>query len=406
MATLILLESSDIAAGYLADAARSLGLSPLYLCDLSTYTGDPRARILQEPHIDTQTHGVDALVRLVAERCPGPVEGVVTLVDAKLCTAVSLAEALGVRGLDRTVARLKDKSHVAMLLEEFSPPTVDFARGQAPLDDIARLFDEGSKVIVKPTHGAGAAGVFVLHDRDELEGLEQRLASQRLPAHLDSGRHVAQRFVQGALMSAEGYVLDGEITLLGFTDRSKVGATESRASFPADARLSRGAAAMTTWALHELVRRSYFWNGYFHVEFIVDGDHAWVIDANVGRLGGGPIGDLLSLSYGVPPVDIYRHVLDVSLFHREPAAPYRGPRREASSILYGLASGGPVERVAVARPIRSRHTVMIDGGDVVSPMGSDDWSWVGILTGLADETLSDIDAISIHSNGQSHRPCY
>ena len=28
---------------------------------------------------------------------------------------------------------------------------------------------------------------------------------------------------------------------------------------------------------------------------------------------------------------------------------------------------------------------MVDGGDVVSPMGSDDWSWVGILTGQADE---------------------
>lgn len=407
---LVFLESSDIGATYCAAAARALGLAPLFLCDLAGYDGDPRARLAAEPHRQLDTSRLETVLAALRE-VPGMDRGaLLTLVDARLVVASDAARALRIAGLDPAVVALKSKTFVAALVPEASPTTIGLSRHAVPHEALRELLAETGAIIVKPDAGAGAAGVFTIRSKEELDAIDARLAQASAGAHVASAvsayELLAQAFVPGVLVSLEGFASSGEVRVLGITDRQKIGATECRASFPIDDTLSATLRRRMDDAVRALLSRAGFEDGYFHVEFIVDGERAWMIDANVGRLGGGPVGELLAFAFDVAPEDVYRHVLATSLGRSDGGDPYARPLRRAASVLYGLREGGALIGVDLPSPSGTRHTQILGTGARVTPMGTDDWSWVGILSGLPDDLARATASLRIRTEHGVEAPCF
>jgi hypothetical protein len=404
---LIFLETSDIGARYCADAACALGYVPLFLCRLATYDADPKRQLTALAHREVDTTRVSSVLEAVRGE-PGIGTGaLVTLVDSRLAIACEAARALGVRGLDGSVVALKSKAHVARLVPEASPHSVPFRRGGVPHRELEELMRETGRIIVKPDAGAGAAGIFVLDDPKQIATIDARVA--RAPAHASGAvDYLAQAFLPGALVSLEGFASSGVVHPIGFTDRRKIGATECRAAFPVDDALPARARADAVRTVEALVARSGFRSGYFHAEFLVEDDRASLIDANVGRIGGGPVAELLAFAYDVDPVDVYRHFLEVTLFPDAPATRLydSAGRRRAASVLYGLEHGGTLVDVELPERTGTRHTQLLGEGAHVTPMGTDDWSWIGILTGLEDDTRRARDALRIRTTRGTERPCF
>lgn len=397
-ARLVLLETSDLGAPYLADAARLMGLEPLFLCELDAYQADTRRALVAEPHVDTPTDDVAALVELVRARGE-PIYGVATLADHRLVTALELAEALSaggahegpgsgparasrgaVRGLDPAVRLLKDKAKVAALVPEHSPPSLSLHRDTVRAADLTPLFERTGSLVLKPARGAGGVGLCVVSPH-EVDRALRHVAEATLPRSFGDGEWLAQAALDGPVVSAEGYVAAGRLSVLGFSDRRRVGVTESGSRFPVDATLDPSQRAEARLALERLFARAGLERGWFHVELVLSQGRVWLIDANVGRIGGGPVGDLVSVAFELPPAVVYRHVLEVALTGAPTLDPFAGRApRPAFAAVYGMARGGRMGGVT-AGALSSHHVLLVDPGSTVPAMGADDRAWVGMLTG-------------------------
>lgn len=408
MRTLYLVETTDLGTRYCARAARSLGYEPVFLCDPNDYAGDVRGQLLEQRIRVVDTSSVQAIVELVAAESEPGEAAISSFVDARLEVACVAAQELGLPGLDPAVVELKSKARVAALLPEHGPRTVAFTAEQLPMRALEQLFEAHRRLVVKPSQGAGGAGVFFVDDRATLRRLGARLEALSLPMSMKRGEFIAQAFVEGEVYSLEGYALEGVFHPLGYTDRKKIGLTECGSQHPIDARVPPAADVAMRAGATALVERSGLRRGYLHVEFILGDAGPVLIDANAGRLGGGPIAELLAFAHGVEPEAIYRHAMEVALFGRESEHPYRPAheRVQASAVLYGLERGGRILAVDVPELREVRHTAVLGSGDQVAAMGSGDWAWIGIVTGQAQALARALAALRIHTTVGVEAPCY
>lgn len=401
---LVLLETSDLGAPYLAEATRRMGLEPLFLCELAAYQADTRRALEAAPHVDTPTDDVPLLAALLRARGEA-LYGVATLADHRLITAVELAQALGVRGLDPAVRALKDKTHVAALVPEHSPPSRAVHRDTAQAPELEALLGQAGALVLKPARGAGGVGLCLVRAGEVERGL-RHLREATLPASFGDGAWLAQAAIDGPVVSAEGYVLGGDVRVLGFTDRRKVGVTESGSRFPIDDSLDGALRGEVRLALERLFARAGLARGWFHVELVLSRGRAWLIDANVGRIGGGPIGDLVSVAFGLEPATVYRHVLEVGLTGEPTVDPFAGRRPSgAFAAVYGMARGGRMGGVRTG-PLASHHVLLVDPGCVVPAMGADDRAWVGMLTGRDGVVQREMEDLLIEGDQGPEAPAW
>jgi hypothetical protein len=407
---LIFIESSDIGVRYSGRAARALGFEPLFLCDLRHYQADPRAQLSEFEVIDCPTANVDHVGREL-DRI-GDIAAITSFADIRMRIATEVAARLGVTSLDPKVRELKDKSTVQRLVPEFSPATIDFTLDNIPLAEIKDLFRQAPSLIVKPVDSAGALGLMHLYSMDEIERLHEQPVLRELPRELISGRWIAQSFVTGDLISVEGFVSNSRARILGVSRRKKVGATESGSTFPADHTLNAVERERAINGVLTLIERSRFRRGYFHIEFIVNGRDCTMIDANIGRIGGGAVAEQIALAYGHDPAEIFKHVLLTSLFPErlnEGAPLFTRPLKELEetyAILYGLEKGGRLRQVRLPETMSTFHTQVLGSNALVSPMGRDDWSWIGIICGRTADSLRVAAEIEIITDEGSFRPYY
>jgi len=407
---LVFIESSDIGVKYSGHAARALGFEPLFICDLRCYQADLRAQLDEFEVIDSPTASTEQVGRHLESL--SNIAAITSFADIRLCVASEVAARLGVRGIDPTVRVLKDKSTVRHLVPEFSPTTIDLTLDNIPQAELKKLFDQTSSVIVKPVDSAGALGLMHLCSLHELENLREHSVLSDLPPELLNGRWIAQSFIRGDLISVEGFVSHGRVRILGTSRRKKVGTTESGSTFPADHTLSVTARERAIAGVITLIERSRFQRGYFHIEFIVRGRECTLIDANIGRIGGGAVAEQIALAYGHDPLDVFKHVLLTSLFPENPTegAPlYSRPLNELEetfAILYGLKKGGRLRQVRLPQIMPTFHTQVLGTGALVSPMGRDDWSWIGIICGRTADSLRVANEIEIVTDEGSFRPFY
>jgi hypothetical protein len=397
---IVFVESSCVGAGYLAAAALELGHSPLFLTSPSFSQGDTRACIARHRFIECETSDVEAMAAvLTREVDPREVELITSFSDTCLGVAAQLARRLSVRGLGEVVEQLKDKGRVYEWVPEYSPPSVVFSAQSIPEEAIRELVRAHGPVMVKGRRSSGGLGAFVLRDASEVGGLQRLIAASPIPGHLAPELWLAQAFVDGRLVSLEGYVSGGRPVFLGFSGRKKVGMSESIIMFPWDEELPRPAMAHAREAVTALVERSGFDNAYFHVEFMLTEDRAFIIDANMGRIGGGGLGQQLAIAYGITPEEVHRHALALELAGgRSLEGPYRGAPRATSSIMYGVPVQATVQEVTLPEPFEGFHTRILDYNQVVPPMGQDNYAWIGITSGVRGRIESETAKIQIQTD--------
>jgi hypothetical protein len=380
MKKLIIIETSDIGARYTADAAKRLGLDPVFLVNSNNYQGDTLSQLRATEHYEVDTTSVTAMAHFLMKQ-EWTVAAITTFLDSRLHLAIELSEMLQVRGLDTRFKAYKDKGAVYDLAPHLSPPSVCFHRAQFPSARIAELRAQFPRIIVKPRCTAGGIGARMFTANESLAALEEHVNTRSVPSHLQPEEWMVQAYVDGELVSVEGFVHEGETTLLGFTGRRKIGNTESWCGFPYERRLACAAADEARAKVLELLSLARIRFGFFHIELMISGGEAFIIDANMGRLGGGGIGEMFAVAFQAPPAEIFAEVLNLSLFPEAAVADlWRRAPRHAVSVAYGLPLESDLQEV---RPVPPSvfHTQILDRGAHVPAMGTDNWAWVGIVSG-------------------------
>lgn len=380
MKKLIIIETSDIGARYTAEAAQRLGLHPIFLVNSQNYQGDTLAQLRAFDHYEVDTTSVVAMAHFLMKQ-DWDIAAVTTFLDSRLHLAIELSEMLQVRGLDARLEPYKDKGAVYELAPHLSPPSVCFRREHFPSAEIDELRSRFPAVIVKPRCAAGGIGARFFSVHESIADIQEYVRVRSLPAHLQPEEWMVQAFVEGELVSVEGFVHNGETTLLGFTGRRKIGNTESWCGFPYEKRISRAAADEARAKVRELLSLARIRFGFFHIELMISGNQAFIIDANMGRMGGGGIGEIFAVAFQAPPAEIFAEVLNLSLFPEAPIADlWKEAPRAAVSVAYGLPIESDLQEI---RPVPPSvfHTQILDRGAHVPAMGTDNWAWVGIVSG-------------------------
>ena len=402
----VFVESSCVGAAHTAEAARGLGYEPFFLTDPGFSQGDTKAQLQRYSHRRCQTSSVPALVAAAQEI--GPTAALISFSDTCLMNASQAARALRVRGLDEAVERLKDKWEVYQLVPEHSPPTIAFTAPEVPVEALQEMIARHGRVMVKGRRNSGGQGSVVLAAPADVRGLAALLEKTPIPAHLGPDLFMAQAFIEGSLVSLEGYVSEGRAHFLGFSGRHKIGMSESRILFPWDDNVPPAARERAYQALHDVVARAGLQRGYFHVEFMISGERAYIIDANIGRVGGGGLGQQIALAHGVSPETVHAHALALALGDptTAPAAYRSGPQRKTISIMYGMPVEAEYLSVKLPPNVPGYHTIILDAPQRVPAMGTDNYAWIAIASGEDGPLQRWLDEIVITASEGTFSPVY
>jgi hypothetical protein len=407
MSTLLIIESACVGAAYTGEAARNLGYHPVFLTDPAATQGETREQVERYTSLRCDTSSVEAMVLAVERAELGDIAAVISLCDTSIPISVDLAQAIGARSINPIVRQLKNKAAVHDLIPDFSPPSLQFQSSAIPHAELGKLLDRFGRIIIKPCNAAGGLGAFPII-ADELDTVEQRINDCPLPAHLNPKAWLAQAFIEGPLISLEGFVANGQPFFFGFSGRRKIGMTESVVIFPFDDELSKVTQEASKQAATALFQRSGYRDGYFHIELMLKGDIPYVTDANIGRVGGGGLSQQFAISFGVEPTDIYRHILALSLEgDNQLGAGFQSRRNGTTwSVMYGVPVDAKLAEVRLPSDFSSHHTRILDYGTSVTPMGTDNYSWIGIATGNVGTIERDVNAIEIATSSGVFHPVF
>lgn len=404
---LVVIETSDIGARYTAEAAKSLGFEPVFLCRLANYQADTLSQIREYEHYDVATGSAEDLAAFVRAQ-NWDVFGVTTLLDSRLEVAIECSQILGVRGLDPAAAKLKDKSYSQAVAPHLFPETIEFSRDRIPTAQLRELLKSHGSIIVKPRFTAGAIGLLRITSESELICVREHLVNTEIADFLRPDLWLAQACIDGDLVSVEGFVHAGAVRILGISGRQKINKTETVITFPTRAEnvVSCGNSIRRTCL--EFMSKTGFQNGFFHVEMLVGANGPSIIDPNVGRPGGGGLGEQLALAFDISPVELYSEVLNISLQLGHSVSPRleQEPNCQTASVMYGLGNSGYVKDVRATRALQSMHTLIWGDEQIVAPQGENNWSWVGIMTGIVPQVYDDVRSLTIQTERGSENAVY
>ncbi|MGQ5524296.1 ATP-grasp domain-containing protein [Chitinimonas sp. PSY-7] len=402
---IVVLETSDVGARYTGLAIRQLGFEPLFLVSgLAQYQADTRRQLVEFDVLECgNTRDADIVCQALTHLPTDAIEAVTTLLDSRIGVAQQVATKLGVRGLDPALGRISAKAEVASLLPEYSPHTITVKVG----DDLSAALagvSAGQRLIVKPSHGAGAQGYAEFDVQDGyIEQLQQHIHHQADALRVDT--FLIQERLNGRLVSLEGYVIEGACHFLGFSSRKKIRQTETANLFPADSHLSQAARDTAKQAIATLVERAGYRQGYFHSEFLVDGNTARLIDANIGRIAGAAVSEQMAIALGIDPVALFRHVVGVGSLGLTQSLSVHAPQ-ETLSVFYGLLEKEKLESIVLPKAWSLRHTQLLDEQTEIPAMGGDNWAWIGLASGPAKQVLEQIDQIQLITSKGTRTPYY
>ncbi|GAA3153181.1 hypothetical protein ACFQ0X_00125 [Streptomyces rectiviolaceus] len=413
MKKIIVLGVNATSLKYVPQALRSAGFEPVLLADPEAFAGQAAQSLRDCVCYPADIQDRAAVLRLLAED-PSITEdafAITGLYDEKFPLIAEIAATYDLHGPEPVAVRLASKAEVAALIPEFSPPTLRFTAGEAArlAVDPATLAPAPDGYILKPAEEAGARGAARLPQGSGPVDLWNAVATAGLS---QDAAHpwVLQADIRGSLFSLEGYVTDGRIVFIDFSQRGRISWTEVSNLLPADSRLPHGAEDLCKAAVTALVERSGLSQGYFHCEFLVNGRQPFLIDANIGRLGGAAIVEQLALAHALDPVEILAHVLTLGLpaagTSPEPAYHAQGSGKSTLSYYYGIEGGGQVTSVTAPDGGRCLHTQVAPKGARVGPVGTGDAAWVGMLTGLTSDVAREIEDVVVHTADGPRRPAW
>ncbi|MGW0737722.1 ATP-grasp domain-containing protein [Streptomyces sp. NPDC002851] len=413
MKKIIVLGVNATSAKYAPQALRSAGFEPVFLADPDAFAGQAATSLRGCICFPTDIEDRASVLRLLADDPSITDESfaITGLFDEKFPLIEEIAATYDLHCPEPAVARLASKAEVAALIPEFGPATIRFTGADAArlAVDPAAVTPAPDGYILKPSEQAGGRGATRLPRGAGPVDVRNAVAATGLS---QDGAYpwVLQADIHGPLFSLEGYVTDGRIVFIDFSQRGRIGWTEVSNLLPADRRLPYGVEDKCRDAVTALVERSGLSQGYFHCEFLVGGGRPFLIDANVGRLGGGTTLEQLALSHGLDPVEILAHVLTLGLpaagTSPEPAYRALGGGESTLSYYYGIEGGGLVTSVSVPDGGRCLHTQVVPDGGFVGPVGTGDDAWVGTLAGLTVDVAREIENVVVHTADGPRRPAW
>ncbi|MGW7594453.1 ATP-grasp domain-containing protein [Streptomyces rubiginosohelvolus] len=413
MKKIIILGINAISAKYAPRALRTAGYEPVFLADPEAFAGQAADSLRECACFPVDIEDRAAVLRLLAED-PSITQdafAITGLYDEKFPLIAEIAADHGLHGPDPVAVRLASKGEVAELIPEFSPPTLRFTGGEAArlaVDPAACAPAPGGWVL-KPAEQAGARGAARLRPGAGPTDVWNAVATTGLSRDA-AHPWVLQADIRGPLFSLEGYVAGGRIVFIDFSQRGRIAWTEVSNLLPAERRLPRGAEERCKTAVVTLVERSGLSQGYFHCEFLLEDGRPFLIDANIGRLGGGATVEQLALSHGLDPAEILAHVLILGLpavgAGPEPAYRPQGSGVSTLSYYYGIEAGGRITSVTAPEGGRCLHTQVAPHGGRVGPVGCGDDAWVGMLTGLTSDVAREIENVVVHTTDGPRRPAW
>jgi hypothetical protein len=348
--------------------------------------------------------GVAAALRSQAHHLTG--SSIVTSpFDEVFPVLLAATRGLDLRTPDPVFAQLADKAFVASLVPEFSPATVriDPARLPQRLPPLP-----AQEVVLKPSLYTGGLGVRRLgRDAVTRAYLHEAISTSAVP-NASSQYWLLQEFIEGDLISLEGYFHHGDLRVIGYSLRTRVGRTSSTNTFPVDRTLPAGVRARSEEAMRVLAKRASFSHGYFHAEFMTTGNDVWLIDANMGRLSGAVLVEQFALAHGLDAGSILVHSLLLPFEPDLEAPPYRSASSLATTVayLYGVRNGGVIRSVDIPpESPRCRHTRYVPDGQYVPPVNGSGYTRVGMISGFREDCDSFIERIRIWTD-DGEQPAY
>lgn len=404
---IIIIETSDVGAAYTAEAIIKLNYEPIFICTMNNYQSDTYDQIIKYPYYDcNDTTQINNIIKIIDDNKIEKIEGVITMLDSRLSISIELAEFLDVPGIDPAIKTLFDKGKVIKLIPEHSPKTIQFNIDNIPFNELSNVLSNCTKLIFKPTCSAGAFGMFIIDSNEKLKDIQNIIKRFGIEKLL-KGEWVAQPFLPGRLVSIEGYVFNGKANFVGFSARQKLDNTESVNYFPANDFIGEKSVYRVYQIINELIIRSKYKNGYFHSEFIINNDDCNLIDANFGRIGGGGVAQQIAVSYQKNPIDIYTHLIELTLFNRVSNNNiYQNVPVRSLSVHYGLQEDATLSSLSLPINTGVLHTQLLGNGTLVPKMGINNWSWLGIAVGYPNELVMFLNSLVVTTNNGVKKPYY
>lgn len=395
---IMVVEASFLGVSYIARAIRNLGYEPIFLTNYWNQEGDALIQLAQERAIFCETTEIEDIKRVVNAFGREKIAGLTTLLDSRLAIIATANKELGLPGVSASVLNLKDKAWVNEIIPEYIPASLGIEWLVTPEKTIEDFIaaSGAAKYIAKPGLTAGAIGTFTFQSFDEFKE-KISLAIEKIPDYLNPNQYIIQEFFDGELVSIEGYACQNKVDFIGATKRFKYGNTEVQHKFPYQNDMGNTAYNKCKNVVSTLIDRADFNYGFFHIEFMVNGDEVRLIDANMGRPGGTNVMELIAFAYDVSPVKIFEHAISVAVLQKPVIENsfFDSPVREdVTGILYGLAESARLLRFDLPDPASSHH-LAVNMGTVIPALGESNWSAIGTLTGKSEDVFDDLAKIKM-----------
>ena len=410
MRHILIVGINKVSIKYVCEAIRSAGFEPILSVDPSGFHGAAKSVFDGVTCIPAFTDK-DALSAYLKSNpaLVGVIHSITTFFDELFPVVAAVAEAFGFNAPPAVFAKLSSKEFVGGLIPEHVPS--ESCVSLADVDFVIPWLTPGQQndVVLKPSVGSGAVATTMLSlaaDADPVSVIRSAI----LESGIDDPQSIAwivQAHCVGDLVSMEGFAQEGRVVFLGLSRRDRVGFTEVANQFPADAQIAWPVRSKIEVAVLDLISRSAFDNGFFHCEFIATESTAYLIDANMGRLGGASIVEQIALAYDLAPAMVLQHVALLPLGLLDKPIQYRPVEacRQTLSYWYCLDHEAIVYDWEIPA-IASIHTPIANVGSLIQPIGTSDYAWIGMLTGYAEVVAREIDQVLVHTDRGPKSPVF
>ena len=235
MEKILIIGIGCVTVKYAPAAMRRAGYDAVFLGDVKQFSGESKASVETCASYQADIEDMNRLMCLLAER-PEILDAVVavtSLWDEKFPMVEQVARTHDIGCPDKAITLLSQKAEVGRRSEALS----------ARVDHQWRLNlrcqpscgrRTPSELILKPSLSAGALGqVCFAPGEVSVDAIRSAIEASELP-EAGTQEWILQERIDGNLFSLEGFVQHGAVTFIGFSQRMRVGLTETGNMFPAD----------------------------------------------------------------------------------------------------------------------------------------------------------------------------
>ncbi|KTD79425.1 ATP-grasp domain-containing protein [Legionella waltersii] len=248
----------------------------------------------------------DTLDKLHKECKYDPFHGVITILDKSVELVATIAEEFNLPGsslIAATTVKHKYKMREALQKNQVAHPKFLFVK---TLEDLQIAADYiGYPMIFKPVAASTSVAVFKLNNKEELEQKFQAMIQcQRTPFWLYPDEYIAEEFMQGQEVSAEGIINQGKIHFAGITSKfvDSPGFTEWMQCFPASLSLEQNQQVFNV--VEKAIHAVGIDDCAFHVEVMITADGPKIVEINSRMAGSFIASHLVPLASGIDLVKL------------------------------------------------------------------------------------------------------